>query len=66
MRKRKLNWFKKSCRFALLFLPYLFYLFTKFVTTTNDGVQMLSSKLLDKLKLSDYEKLKYDEKCEIL
>jgi len=41
-------------------------LFTKFVTTTNDGIQMLSSKLLDKLKLSDYEKLKYDEKYEIL
>lgn len=66
MRKRKLNWFKKSCRFILLFLPYLFYLLTKFVNTTNEGIQMLSAKLLDKLKLSDYEKLKSDEMYEML
>lgn len=66
MRKRKLNWFKKSCRFILLFLPYLFYLLTKFVSTINEGIQMLSAKLLDKLELSDFEKLKPEEKYEIL
>ena len=66
MRKRRLNLFKRVCRFILLSLPYLFYLFTKLVNFVNKGVQSFSVWLLDKLELSDYEKLKESEKYEML
>lgn len=66
MRKRKLNWFKKSLRFLLMLIPFLFSLLRRSIDVMDNNLQKLSAWLLDKCKLSDYEKLKPEEMCEML
>ena len=66
MRKRKLNWFKKSLRFILVLIPFLFSLLRRSIDVMDNNLQKLSAWLLDKCKLSDYEKLKPEEMYEML
>lgn len=66
MRKRKLNWFKKSLRVLLMLIPFLFSLLRRSIDVMDNNLQKLSAKLLDKCKLSDYEKLKSEEMYEML
>ena len=64
MKKRKLNFVKKSIRVMLLFIPFLFSLLRRSIDVMDNNLQKLSAKLLD--KLSDYEKLKPEEMYEML
>ena len=66
MKKRKLNFVKKSIRVLLLFIPFLFSLLRRSIDVMDNNLQKLSAKLLDKCKLSDYEKLKLEEMYEML
>lgn len=66
MRKRKLNWFKKSLRVLLMLIPFLFSLLRRSIDVMDNNLQKLSASLLDKCKLSDYEKLKPEEMYEML
>ena len=66
MRKRKLNWFKKSLRFILVLIPFLFSLLRRSIDVMDNNLQKLSAWLLDMCKLSDYEKLKPEEMYEML
>ena len=66
MKKRKLNFVKKSIRVMLLFIPFLFSLLRRSIDVMDNNLQKLSAKLLDKCKLSDYEKLKLEEMYEML
>ena len=66
MKKRKLNFVNKSIRVMLLFIPFLFSLLRRSIDVMDNNLQKLSAKLLDKCKLSDYEKLKPEEMYEML
>lgn len=66
MKKRKLNFVKKSIRVLLLFIPFLFSLLRRSIDVMDNNLQKLSAKLLDKCKLSDYEKLKPEKMYEML
>ena len=66
MKKRKLNFVKKSIRVMLLFIPFLFSLLRRSIDVMDNNLQKLSAKLLDKFKLSDYEKLTPEEMYEML
>ena len=50
----------------LLFIPFLFSLLRRSIDVMDNNLQKLSAKLLDKCKLSDYEKLKPEEMYEML
>uniref|UniRef100_A0AAU8B9J7 Uncharacterized protein n=1 Tax=Dulem virus 208 TaxID=3145685 RepID=A0AAU8B9J7_9VIRU len=66
MRKRKLNWLKRSLRFILLFLPFISHLLRSFVVWFDNGLQKRCIKLLDKCNLHDYERLNPNEMYEML